>query len=147
MPGAGLENAKVPGAAVSPLGLEVTRRGPWAVIRLSGELDYASCPGLRAHLGMVLGAVPRPQVAVDVSGLEFCDSAGLGCFVWAHQRARQRGGTLMLAGPDAWLARLFHITGLNQVLRISGALPDGADGVPGRQVLPPDAISGDLAGV
>jgi anti-sigma B factor antagonist len=115
-------------AGVPLFTVEVAERGPWVVARLSGELDYVSCPELRARLAAVLDGAPAPRLAVDVSGLKFCDSAGLGCFVWANRQARERGGELVLAGVGAPLGRVLTVTGLDQVLRVADVLSADAGG-------------------
>jgi anti-sigma B factor antagonist len=50
---------------------------------------------------------------VDMTGTQFCDSAGLRELVWAHTRAVADGGGLRLVIPaDGAVLRVFTVTGL-----------------------------------
>lgn len=118
-----------PDAAVPPLDVSLTERGRWVVAEVAGELDFGSCPMLRAALETVLTTQPRPHVAVDLSGLDFCDSSGLGCLVATWKLARGRRGALVVLNPDVHLRRLLAVTGLDQVLPVVACLQ--MDGEPG----------------
>ncbi|GAA3304644.1 hypothetical protein GCM10020218_104590 [Dactylosporangium vinaceum] len=62
--------------------------GDTVVLTVSGEVDYETAPELRAA---VLGAIePHPAgVVLDLAGLRFMDSSGLGVIVGGWQRAQQ----------------------------------------------------------
>ena len=51
------------------------------LVRVVGDLDLDSAPALTAELKARLG--PRP-IVVDLSGIDFMDSSGLGVLVGAH---------------------------------------------------------------
>ena len=60
---------------------------------------------------------------VDVSGLDFCDSMGVGVLVTAHGRATERGGWVRLASPSGFLRRLFDTLGLSDYLPMFADVP------------------------
>jgi anti-sigma B factor antagonist len=84
------------------------------VLILSGELDLASAPALEQLLDDAQeSAVSR--VVVDLSRLEFSDSAGLHVLLNAHRRLRGSGQRLVLRrGPKA-VQRLFELTGTDSI--------------------------------
>jgi anti-sigma B factor antagonist len=104
----------------------VVERGPdGRVVRLSGELDVVSVGRLRTVLDQLL--LGSGQLVVDLRGLSFIDSAGLGALVRAHRKARVLQGQLTcLCLPDSQASKLFRITGLHRVLRIEAGV-DGLD--------------------
>jgi anti-sigma B factor antagonist len=53
---------------------------------------------------------------VDMTGTQFCDSAGLYALVAAHKRARDRGGEVLLVLSSAAVLRILAITGIDQVI-------------------------------
>ena len=61
-----------------------------AVLVLRGSLDIDTAPSLKANLNRLVDR-PSPRVVVDVSGLDFCDSMGVGVLVTASGRATERG--------------------------------------------------------
>jgi anti-anti-sigma factor len=93
--------------------------GRAVVVRLGGELDYATAPEFRATLGEVFeGAAFAggcPRVVLDIAHLDFCDAAGLGAFVAARQGCQPQGW-LHLAGVRPRLSRLLDLTGLTDAL-------------------------------
>jgi anti-sigma B factor antagonist len=62
------------------LGIDVTDRGDWAVLAVRGEIDVATAPQLREEL-LELVSAGRKQIVVDLSGVDFLDSTGLGVLV------------------------------------------------------------------
>ncbi|GAA2846611.1 hypothetical protein Acy02nite_04590 [Actinoplanes cyaneus] len=86
-----------------------------AVLVLRGSLDIDTAPALKANLGRLVER-PSPRVVVDVAGLDFCDSMGVGVLVTAHGRAMERGGWVRLAAPSSFLRRLFDTLGLSDYL-------------------------------
>jgi anti-anti-sigma factor len=88
-----------------------------AVLILRGSLDIDTAPALKANLNRLVER-PAPQVVVDLAGLDFCDSMGVGVLVTAHGRAQERGGWVRLAAPSAFLRRLFDTLGLTPHLSL-----------------------------
>lgn len=111
-------------AGRSPLGVRVEPRGQWVVVRLDGELDYASS----VDLVMVLGGVIADGglcVAVDMSGLEFFDSSGLARVLQAATQVRRLGGQLVVVdGQQPNLRRRLELMGAAKLLPVVPAVPD-----------------------
>jgi anti-sigma B factor antagonist len=101
-------------AARFPTGVQ----GDEAIVRIDGELDAATCPGLRDHISRLLrdGAT---TVVLDMTGVRFVDSVGMSVVVAAHHRCIERGGQLRLR-PSPALLRTLGLMGLDQVLSIEG---------------------------
>ena len=91
--------------------------GDTVVLTMRGNLDLDSAAVLTTTLDRVLDR-PRPQIVVDLSGVEFCDSTGLSAFVVGHRRAGDAGGWVRLAAPSAWLTRLLDTVGLSSRLAV-----------------------------
>lgn len=90
----------------------------WTIVEVAGQLDVATAPELRQVLleAQYGGA---SQVLVDVAGIEFVDSMGLGVLIGAHKRARSHeGAALVLGRPSERLQHLLALTGLDLVLTV-----------------------------
>lgn len=98
------------------LQLHTLTSGVTTVVAVAGEVELHSAAQLRAAL-LEACAVEAPCVVVDLSGVNFMDSSGIGVIVGALKRARERGGNLSLVGLQPRVRRIFEITGL------LGALP------------------------
>ena len=80
------------------------------IVALSGELDAATSPGLADALLQTSGST----VVVDLSGLTFMDSSGIGTLVVARNRIMAEGlGQLVLTRPDVNVAKVLDIVGLD----------------------------------
>jgi anti-sigma B factor antagonist len=88
-----------------------------AVLKIEGEVDVYTSPALRDELYRLIdGGAAR--VTVDLSGMDFIDSSGLGVFVGALKRVRERSGELELRGVQPSTRKVLDITGLVQVFTI-----------------------------
>jgi anti-sigma B factor antagonist len=90
-------------------------------VKLSGDVDIASVPAIRAELTAAVEANPGATVTVDLRDVEFLDSTGLGILVGALRRARTADGDVVLVGPRPNVAKVFSITGLDKVFTIQDA--------------------------
>ena len=97
--------------------LDITIRGDGMdrTMHLEGTCDLASAPKLRATLLTELRPPNALHVVVDVSGLEFIDSTGLGLLLGALRRLREAGGSLKIAGAQGGVLRVLEITDLDKV--------------------------------
>ena len=78
-------------------------------ITLWGELDVASAATLEAEV-MVAERNGAVAIMLDLSGLEFVDSAGLHAILACERRCRSRGVALSLLRGPAQVQRLFELT-------------------------------------
>lgn len=102
---------------------EVSTVADWTVVSLYGELDIATAPSLREQLIDQVndGAI---RLVLDLDGLDFLDSTGLGTIISALKRARTHGGDLGLVCNTARIRRLFAITGLDKAVPLHASLDE-----------------------
>src|SRR5579871_5489937 len=55
-------------------------------------------------------------VVMDLSGLDYADSAGIGTSVACLTLIRKAGGDMRVAGVNARIQKLFQITGINHLM-------------------------------
>jgi anti-sigma B factor antagonist len=96
------------------------------VLAVVGEVDVYSAPTLRDRLADLI-ETGDPTVIVDLSGVGFLDSTGLGTLVASLKLAEQRGGRLPLVCADDRILRLFRITGLDSVFTIRASVESAAE--------------------
>ena len=87
------------------------------VMVVLGEIDVASAPQLRERLLAMAEGNPKLAVA-DLSGVTFVDSTALGVLVNGVKRFRTAGGDLRLVVTEPHVAKVFAITGLDDVFSI-----------------------------
>jgi anti-sigma B factor antagonist len=67
--------------------------------------------------GILMDAPPR--IVLDLDGVTFCDSQGLGTLVTLSQKARMMQSVLVITNVGKYLTRVLDVTGLRQVLLIA----------------------------
>ncbi|GAA4481812.1 anti-sigma factor antagonist BldG [Actinoallomurus oryzae] len=97
--------------------------GEIAVIEVSGWIEIASAPKLRDTLINVIDE-GRVHLVIDLSGVVFLDSTGLGVLIGTLHRLRSRDGSLALAGASDRVYKVFHTTQLTKVLTITETVDD-----------------------
>jgi len=125
-PRAGVADESVETSSVDLLGVDVSRTGASAVVcRIDGDLDLGTVDAARAALDRAL--VSRAQVlVVDLSGVEFCDSAGLNMLLQIRLDAIAAGMTVRLASPASAVARIFELTGADTVFSIHASTEEAS---------------------
>jgi anti-sigma B factor antagonist len=97
------------------------------VIHCEGRLNMVSAPELRE---VVKGAIldGRPRIVLDMSGVTFVDSSGLGSLVGCLKNAREAEGDLRLVGPGKQVMMVLQLSNLDRVFgtydSIQGAYGD-----------------------
>ncbi|MFB9182470.1 STAS domain-containing protein [Dactylosporangium sucinum] len=99
------------------LNVTVRRAPAEIVVSLSGEIDMSTVQRLAATVDEVL-AEPPARVVLDMAGVTFCDSQGLGTLVVLSRRATLAQSYLVLVNVGAFLIRVLDITGLRNALMI-----------------------------
>jgi anti-sigma B factor antagonist len=88
------------------------------VVTAVGEIDIASAPLLRQQLDAALRSSPPWPVLVDLTGVTFLDSTGLGALVEAHQQATALGRELLLVGAHRSVRRVLELTRLDRLFEV-----------------------------
>jgi anti-sigma B factor antagonist len=95
--------------------------GTVAVLSAEGEVDVATAPILRKQLDGL--EAQAKTIVIDLAGVSFLDSTGLGVLIGARRRLVADGVRMLVinAVPTVW--RVFKITGLVEPLRVH-PMPD-----------------------
>ena len=84
------------------------------VVTAPDEIDVTTAGWLRAMLAE-WAARGHTTLVVDMTGTQFCDSAGLSVLVRAHKKALAQGGGLWLVLPASGaVPHVLALTGLDQ---------------------------------
>ena len=97
------------------LSLGTRREADRAVVSVVGELDLATVPTLRETAVRELDAPDVTTLVLDVEGLTFLDSTGLGCWIELRNRAEDSGKRLELMSVPPAARRTVSIAGLATV--------------------------------
>lgn len=84
------------------------------VLAPTGRLDVAGAPALKEAIGEAVKKGP-PKVVIDMEGVTFVDSTGLGSVIAALKQIRNSQGELRLAAPNQQVRVVLELTTLDRV--------------------------------
>ena len=99
------------------LSIKVQRLTDEVVVSLAGEIDMLTATRLSSVVNEIL-AEPPNRIELDLAGVTFCDSQGLGTLVVLSRKASHAQSVLMLTNVGEFLLRVLDITGLRSALMI-----------------------------
>ena len=105
------------------LALQLEEHDGWAVARASGDLDLTTAPRLREQLVQVV-MDGQPRIVLDLEGVDFIDSTGLGVLVGVLKRTRSQGGDLRLVSQRSGLRKILELTTLDRALPLAATIAD-----------------------
>jgi anti-sigma B factor antagonist len=107
------------------LSLSTRTLGNRTVVEVGGEIDVYTAPKLREQLVELVNE-GHYHLIVDMEGVDFLDSTGLGVLVGGLKRVRAHEGSLRLVCNQERILKIFRITGLTKVFPIHPDVEDAA---------------------
>lgn len=102
----------------SELELTTERKGADAVVHASGRITAATSPQLQS---MIRGLIPgSKRVVLDLKGVNYIDSSGIGALVSVHMAAGKAQSALELTNLQPRIRDLFELTRLMTVFENHG---------------------------
>ncbi len=97
--------------------IEVTQSSQVTVVVPKGDLDAAAAAHMKQALKELIDT-GKTSLVVDLDGVPYIDSAGLGELVSAMKRVRQAGGDLRLCALRAEVRGIFEMTRLIEEMAV-----------------------------
>jgi anti-sigma B factor antagonist len=102
--------------------LDDTQQG-LIVLTPVGDLDAFTVSGFRQEVAQLAA---RVQLVIDMSGVPFLDSSGLGALIGAIRRVRELGGDVAIACNRPSVEHLLRTTGFDRIVTLSETVEDAA---------------------
>lgn len=99
------------------------------VVEVAGELDMATSPQLLNGLQQVLAGGTR-NVVVDLAGVGFMDSSGLGALVVMFKAFGEAGGRLCLAAVRSQGRSILAVTSVDRAIDVYDTVPAAEASMP-----------------
>lgn len=98
--------------------LQVERRDDTLVARIGGEIDLAVVDTLRSALENELDEDPGLRnIIVNLSGVTYIDSSGLGVLLGRYRRISGAGGRMFIVGASPQVRRILDMSGLFRIMK------------------------------
>lgn len=96
---------------------ECTFEGDSLTCVILGEIDHHTAKPLREALDAQIYLYRAGRVILDLDGVGFMDSAGLGLILGRYTKVRELGGTLILRAPSDEVCRILHLAGVDKMIK------------------------------
>lgn len=108
------------------MNMQIDERGKIVIISVEEErLDAHNSTDLKTRL-LSLFEDGKSNMVINLKGVRFVDSSGLGALVSGFKNASARNGSLKLAGLQPQVQSMFELTRLHRVFEI---FPDSEDAI------------------
>lgn len=92
--------------------MEIEAAGDRLTARIKGELDHHSAAQARAQLDALLTDERIRELRIDLRGLTFMDSSGLGVILGRYRVIAGRGGRVLIGGANRAIDRILRMAGI-----------------------------------
>lgn len=105
------------------LGITTTTDERGLLVLVDGEVDVSNAPELREALDAAIAddTSEASHLSIDISGVPYIDSTGIGVLVGTVHRAADRDMSVSVMRPQRNVARVLSLLGLDAELNVSDA--------------------------
>src|SRR5213596_3942617 len=97
--------------------IEVTQSSEVTVVAPKGDLDMAAADQVKRTLTGLIGQ-GQSRLVMDLGGVGYIDSSGMGVLVASMKQARAAGGDVRLCGLQKEVLSILVVTHLTKVLAV-----------------------------
>lgn len=98
------------------MNVNTTRQGNVLVARIQGEIDHHIAGELSRILDMEIVSTSVTTLVLDMSGVSFMDSSGIGVIMGRKKNMALLGGNICVSGMKENVRKLLEVTGFKGVI-------------------------------
>lgn len=92
--------------------------GDTLTVLLTGEIDHHAAAAVRETIDREICRVRPKRTVLDLSGIDFMDSSGLGLIMGRIALMRELSGEAVLKNPTEKVLRIVRLSGLERMIQI-----------------------------
>ena len=90
-----------------------------AVALISGEIDHHNASAARSEIDhYIVTALPK-ELAIDLGGITFMDSSGIGLILGRSKLMKECGGRLEIRNAQPYIKRVLKLAGIERIVKIT----------------------------
>ena len=97
-----------------------------SAFKIKGSVDSGAVPMIEKQLNAAIGANKR-YIAVDLSGVDFINSAGVGVFLSAATMLREKDGDLVFMNVPDEISEILEVMNLDDFFRTISSINELED--------------------
>ncbi|MBE6613788.1 MAG: STAS domain-containing protein [Ruminococcaceae bacterium] len=90
-------------------------------VYLEGDIDHHSAQTIRSRIDTKLFLTRPRELVLDLSRVNFMDSAGLGLILGRFTKAAELGVQFRLASPNRHIQKILDLAGMERLIPITAA--------------------------
>ena len=94
---------------------ETEQIGGALVVKLCGEIDQHCVSEIRDDIDRQIAIRNINSLIVDLGGVEFMDSSGIGMIMGRYKNMVSRGGKMMLVRPQPQVDKVLELSGIKKL--------------------------------
>jgi len=98
--------------------VEVEKQGQNIIVRLQGELDLCTAEEFKRVVEANLETRGVKNMILNLAGVPFIDSSGLGAILGRYKNIQERGGKLVAVELVPTVKRIFELSGLPKIIAL-----------------------------
>jgi len=98
--------------------IKSNKSGDKTIAYIFGEIDHHNAKTARERLDVIIEEEQPVTFGLDLSGVSFCDSSGLGLVMGRMRKCLSVGSTLIIIDPSPAAHRILEIAGMDKILKI-----------------------------
>jgi len=104
------------------LRIDIEEHPDYVIGKVNGEISLKTIAFAKQQLKLLAGC-PQPVIILDMSGLEYIDSSGLGTLVSQHQILKDQNKNLKVARLRSSTRSIFQAIALDKILCLEDDIP------------------------
>lgn len=89
-----------------------------AIAVLTGDIDHHSARKLRSELDSFVMTMQPDILMIDLTGISFMDSSGIGLIIGRYKLLKELGGRLEVKSPQPYIRRVLRLSGIERIVKI-----------------------------
>ena len=99
-------------------GFETRSRDGLLCVYLYGEIDHHSAVSVRRTIDEKITLARPNRVYLELSGVDFMDSSGLGLIMGRYALVKRGGGELYVLDPSPAVVKMMKLAGMERMIRL-----------------------------
>lgn len=98
--------------------VKFSREGNCLVVMIDGEIDHHTASRIRDRIDNKFLMEPVKNMILDLSGVTFMDSAGIGLILGRKNKVALIGGKLVIRNPRPEIRRLLSVSRIDELIEL-----------------------------
>ena len=100
------------------MNINFVETGQVLTIKLKGELDHHSAEAARVLVDEKIKNEKYSKLVIDLKGLDFIDSSGIGFVIGRYKVIRKRKGVIEIVNAGKKVRKILDMSGIGKIINI-----------------------------